>query len=85
MTLLIAGIISAVMGVVFALGQHDIKRLLAYHSIENIGIIFIGIGLAVIGLASNLPLLSLLGMSGALLHTLNHALFKSLLFLGAAR
>jgi len=83
MTLLIAGIISAIMGVVFALGQHDIKRLLAYHSIENIGIIFIGIGLAVIGLAFNLPLLSLLGMSGALLHTLNHALFKSLLFLGA--
>lgn len=82
-TLLIAGTISAIMGVAFALGQHDIKRLLAYHSIENIGIIFIGIGLAAIGQAVDLPILSLLGMAGALLHTLNHALFKSLLFLGA--
>ncbi len=83
MTLLVAGIISAVMGVAFALGQHDMKRLLAYHSIENIGIIFIGTGLAVIGQATNQPFLSMLGMAGALLHTLNHALFKSLLFLGA--
>jgi hydrogenase-4 component B len=82
-TLLIVGIISAVMGVVFALGQHDLKRLLAYHSIENIGIIFMGIGLAVIGQATAQPLLATLGMAGALLHTVNHALFKSLLFLGA--
>ena len=81
--MLVAGIISAVMGVTFALGQHDMKRLLAYHSIENIGIIFIGIGIAVIGQATHQPFLSLLGMAGALLHTLNHALFKSLLFLGA--
>lgn len=77
------GIISGVAGVVFAIGQHDLKRLLAYHSIENIGIIYIGIGLAVFGLASDLPLLVLLGMGGALLHVINHALFKGLLFLGA--
>lgn len=82
-TLLVAGIISAVLGVAFALGQHDLKRLLAYHSIENIGIIFMGIGVALIGQAAGQPLLTVLGMAGALLHTLNHALFKSLLFLGA--
>lgn len=82
-TLLVAGGVSAVLGVAFALGQHDLKRLLAYHSIENIGIIFMGIGVAVIGQATGQPLLTVLGMAGALLHTLNHALFKSLLFLGA--
>ncbi len=82
-TLLLAGIASAILGVVFALGQHDLKRLLAYHSIENIGIIFIGIGLAAIGQTSGQNLLTMLGMAGALLHTVNHALFKSLLFLGA--
>ncbi len=82
-TLLVAGIASAVLGVAFALGQHDLKRLLAYHSIENIGIIFMGIGIALIGQATGQPLLTVLGMAGALLHTLNHALFKSLLFLCA--
>lgn len=81
--LLVAGIVSAVLGVAFALGQHDLKRLLAYHSIENIGIIFMGIGVALIGQATGQPFLTVLGMAGALLHTLNHALFKSLLFLGA--
>ena len=83
MTLLVLGIISAVAGVLFALGQHDLKRLLAYHSIENIGIIIMGVGLALLGRsAGNLPL-QLLGMGGALLHVLNHAMFKGLLFLGA--
>lgn len=82
-TLLVAGGVSAILGVAFALGQHDLKRLLAYHSIENIGIIFMGIGVAIIGQATGQPLLTVLGMAGALLHTLNHALFKSLLFLGA--
>ncbi|HEX9078926.1 MAG TPA: proton-conducting transporter membrane subunit [Desulfuromonadaceae bacterium] len=77
------GIVSAVAGVLFAIGQHDIKRLLAYHSIENIGIIVMGIGVGVIGLASGNRILFVLGMAGALLHVLNHALFKSLLFLGA--
>ena len=82
-TILIAGIVSAVLGVAYALGQHDLKRLLAYHSIENIGIITMGIGIALIGQATGNPLLATLGMGGALFHTLNHALFKALLFLGA--
>ena len=83
MTLLALGTVSAVAGVLFAIGQHDLKRLLAYHSIENIGIIVMGIGLATLGRSlGNLPL-QLLGMGGALLHVLNHALFKGLLFLGA--
>ncbi len=77
------GIVSAVVGVLFAIGQHDIKRLLAYHSIENIGIIVMGIGVALTGLATGNRILFVLGMAGALLHVLNHALFKSLLFLGA--
>jgi hydrogenase-4 component B len=81
--LLVLGIVSGVVGVMFALGQHDIKRLLAYHSIENIGIIVIGIGLAMIGRTLDYPALTLLGICGALLHTLNHATFKSLLFFGA--
>jgi hydrogenase-4 component B len=83
MTLLGLGIVSAVTGVLFAIGQHDLKRLLAYHSIENIGIIIMGIGLALMGRSSgNIPL-ELLGMGGALFHVLNHAIFKGLLFLGA--
>jgi hydrogenase-4 component B len=77
------GVISAVGGVLFAIGQHDIKRLLAYHSIENIGIIVMGIGIAQIGLSSSNHILFVLGMAGALLHIVNHALFKSLLFMGA--
>lgn len=81
--LLCLGIVSAVVGVLFAIGQHDIKRLLAYHSIENIGIIIMGIGVALLGLSSGNHILFVLGMAGALLHVLNHALFKSLLFLGA--
>ncbi len=83
MTLLALGTVSAVAGVLFAIGQHDLKRLLAYHSIENIGIIVMGIGLATLGRSSGSTPLQLLGMGGALLHVLNHALFKGLLFLGA--
>ena len=81
--LLCLGVVSAVVGVLFAIGQHDIKRLLAYHSIENIGIIIMGIGVALTGLTTGNRILFVLGMAGALLHVLNHALFKSLLFLGA--
>jgi len=81
--LLTLGVVSGVVGVMFALGQHDIKRLLAYHSIENIGIISMGIGLALIGRTINAPPLILLGICGALLHTINHATFKSLLFFAA--
>jgi hydrogenase-4 component B len=80
---LILGVVSAVFGVVFALGQHDLKRLLAYHSIENIGIILMGLGLAMIGLAVHRIEWVILGMGGCLLHVWNHSLFKALLFLAA--
>jgi NADH:ubiquinone oxidoreductase subunit 5 (subunit L)/multisubunit Na+/H+ antiporter MnhA subunit len=74
---------SGIMGVMMAIVQHDLKRLLAYHSIENIGIIGIGTGLGVLGMATGNQALALLGMSGGLLHVLNHSLFKSLLFFNA--
>ena len=77
------GAISAVAGVLFALGQHDLKRLLAYHSVENIGIILIGLGLALIGEAHHRPEWVVLGIAGCLLHVWNHSLFKSLLFFAA--
>ena len=80
---LIAGIISGILGVVYALGQHDLKRLLADHSVENIGIILIGIGIGMIGVAAGKPVMAILGFAGGLLHVLNHAIFKSLLFMGA--
>jgi hydrogenase-4 component B len=82
-TLFGLGLLSGVMGVVWALAQHDLKRLLAYHSVENIGIILLGMGVGVLGVAYREPGVALLGFAGALLHTLNHALFKGLLFLGA--
>lgn len=81
--LLSVGLVSGVLGVLLALAQHDIKRLLAYHSVENIGIIAIGLGLGYIGMTHNAPAMAALGFAGALLHVLNHALFKGLLFLGA--
>src|SRR3989337_3017354 len=80
---LIFGLLSAVMGVLYALMQHDLKRLLAYHSVENIGIILIGIGLAMIFTSFKLPVLAALALIAGLYHTLNHAMFKGLLFLGA--
>jgi hydrogenase-4 component B len=80
---LIAGIISGILGVVYALGQHDLKRLLAYHSVENIGIILIGLGFGMIGVAAGRPVMAVLGFTGGLLHVLNHSIFKSLLFMGA--
>ena len=82
-TLLAAGAVSAVLGVAFALAQHDLKRLLAYHSVENVGIIAMGAGLALLGRALHDPALTLLGFAGGVLHVVNHALFKALLFLGA--
>ena len=75
------GLTSGVLGVLFALAQHDLKRLLAYHSVENIGIIALGLGLGVLGLSSGSASLAVLGFAGALLHVLNHAVFKGLLFL----
>jgi hydrogenase-4 component B len=82
-TVLLLGLASSVLGVLWALAQHDLKRLLAYHSVENIGIILLGIGLGALGTAYHQPAVALLGYAGALLHVLNHSLFKSLLFLGA--
>jgi NADH:ubiquinone oxidoreductase subunit 5 (subunit L)/multisubunit Na+/H+ antiporter MnhA subunit len=69
--------------VLWALAQHDIKRLLAYHSVENIGIILMGMGIGVLGTYYGHPVIAVAGYAGAVLHTINHALFKSLLFLGA--
>lgn len=81
--ILIFGAASGLMGVIFALAQHDIKRLLAYHSVENIGIILMGLGLAFLGRSLHQPLWVSLGMAGCLLHVWNHSLFKPLLFFGA--
>lgn len=81
--ILFISIFTGIYGVMLAIIQHDLKRLLAYHSIENIGIIGIGIGLGCIGLGSVNKWMAILGFSGALLHTLNHSLFKSLLFFSA--
>ncbi len=80
---LAVGSVSALMGVLYALMQHDLKRLLAYHSVENLGIIFIGLGLALVFLATGHRWLGTLAFVAALYHTINHALFKGLLFLGA--
>jgi hydrogenase-4 component B len=81
--LVIAGILSGLLGVLSALAQHDLKRLLAYHSVENIGIIAMGLGMGLLGIHSGHPVVAALGFCGALLHTLNHGLFKGLLFMGA--
>jgi len=77
------GVISAVLGVAFALGQHDLKRLLAYHSVENIGIILIGLGFALVAAGHGNAPWGRLALAGGLLHVWNHGLFKSLLFFAA--
>ena len=82
-TVLLFGAATSLFGVLFALMQHDLKRLLAYHSVENIGIILIGIGLSMIFIGSGHPVAGVLGLVAGLYHTLNHAVFKALLFLGA--
>jgi len=81
-TVLTVGTISALLGVLYALMEHDLKRLLAYHSIENIGIILMGLGAALIFLHTGHPLLATLGLIAGMYHTINHASFKGLLFLG---
>jgi len=83
LTILIAGAASSVIGVLYALVDHDLKRLLAFHSIENVGIILLGLGSSVVFQAAGQPTLALLGLTAALYHTVNHAAFKALLFLGA--
>ena len=80
--LAVAGV-TTVLGVLYALMQHDLKRLLAYHTVENIGIIFIGLGLALAFRANGIDWASALALTAALFHVLNHSIFKSLLFFGA--
>ncbi len=82
LVLLLAGV-TTVLGVLYALMEHDLKRLLAYHTVENIGIIFIGLGLALAFRASGIGWAAALALTAALFHVLNHMLFKSLLFFGA--
>jgi len=78
-----AGVITAVLGILYALGEQTLKRLLAYSSIENIGLIYVALGLAMVFKAHGLPALAALALIAALFHALNHALFKGLLFLGS--
>jgi hydrogenase-4 component B len=77
------GAVSALLGVLYALMEHDLKRLLAYHSVENVGIILLGVGAGLMFQSYGLPGLATLGLIAGLYHTLNHACFKGLLFLGA--
>jgi formate hydrogenlyase subunit 3/multisubunit Na+/H+ antiporter MnhD subunit len=83
MLVLIVGAGTTLFGVLYALMQHDLKRLLAYHSVENIGIILLGLGMAMVFIGFGHPVAGMLGLIAALYHTLNHAVFKGLLFLGA--
>ncbi len=83
MLVLVAGVVSALLGVLYALMEHDLKRLLAYHSIENIGIILMGFGSALLFRSFGHPQLASLALVAGLFHTLNHGVFKCLLFLGA--
>ena len=80
---LIISVVSALYGLLYAITQHDVKRFLAYSSIENIGIIGISISVGMIGLSYGNDIVALLGFAGALLHILNHSIFKQLLFLAA--
>jgi formate hydrogenlyase subunit 3/multisubunit Na+/H+ antiporter MnhD subunit len=83
LVVLAIGAASAILGVLYALAEHDLKRLLAFHSIENIGIILLGVGVGMLGMTLGSDALVVLGLAAALFHTINHALFKGLLFLGA--
>ena len=83
MLVLVVGVVSALLGVLYALMEHDLKRLLAYHSIENIGIILMGFGSALLFRSFGHPQLAALALVAGLFHTLNHGVFKCLLFLGA--
>jgi formate hydrogenlyase subunit 3/multisubunit Na+/H+ antiporter MnhD subunit len=77
------GLSSGILGALFALVQYDMKRVLAYSSVENVGVLTLGLGLGLIGVSAGAPSLAVLGLTGGLLHIVNHALFKGLLFLGA--
>ena len=82
-TITVIGFVSCLVGVIYALMEHDLKRLLAYHSVENIGIILLGLGASMVLAGKGLVIISVLAMSAAIYHLINHAVFKSLLFLGA--
>jgi len=82
-TLLGAGLLSGVAGVLMALAQHELKRMLAYSSVENVGIIGMGLGTGLLGISYGIPAMAFLGFAGAFLHVLNHSVFKSLLFLAS--
>ncbi len=83
LVILTIGGITAAIGVLYALMQHDLKRLLAYHTVENIGIIFVGLGLALAFRANAMNVAAALALTAALFHVFNHSVFKSLLFFGA--
>ncbi len=77
------GIITGILGVVYAIGKQDMKKILAYSSVENIGIILLGLGIGMLGTATGNTTMAAFGFAGGLLHMLNHSIFKSLLFMGA--
>jgi hydrogenase-4 component B len=79
--IIILGVISCLVGVIYALMDHDLKKLLAYHSVENIGIILLGVGVAIFFRSYGLGTVAVLGLAAGLYHLINHALFKGLLFL----
>nr|MBF0222463.1 hydrogenase [Desulfobulbaceae bacterium] len=80
---LVTGMVTGVLGVVYALGKQDMKKLLAYSSVENIGIILIGLGIGMMGVAVEKPAMAFFGFAGAFMHVFNHSIFKTLLFMGA--
>jgi hydrogenase-4 component B len=80
---LLAGAITGLLGILYALAEHELKRLLAYSSVENIGIIYLGLGASLVFTANHMPIWATVALIAALLHALNHSLFKSILFLGA--
>ncbi len=80
---LITGMVTGILGVVYALAKQDIKQLLAYSSVENIGIILIGMGIGMIGISEHNQAMGFFGFAGSLMHVFNHSIFKSLLFMGA--
>ncbi len=83
MAVVLLGSLTAILGVLYALTENDVKRLLAYSTIENAGIMLLGLGAGMLALSSGHPGLAALGIAASLFHVLNHALFKGLLFLGA--
>ena len=83
MALALVGSLTAILGVLYALTQNDLKRMLAYSTIENAGIILLGLGAGMMALSAGRAELAAVGIAASLFHVLNHALFKGLLFLGA--